>query len=94
MEAIDQIFKAIDRETGVTREQITGKSRLQQIVYARAIAAWFLRQSGLSYPQIGKVINRQHCTVIYHLRKHDDECTYNREYRKMFDKINNAMTCL
>jgi len=62
----DIIFAAIRRELKITREQITGKSRLRNIVEARQVFCLFARQLTKDISSdIGKQINRTHATVLY-----------------------------
>lgn len=53
---------------GVTRERLLGPDRVGSLVKARRKAAFALREMGLSYPEIGHVIRRDHSTVQYLLK--------------------------
>jgi len=51
-------------------EDLLGKVKIQRYVDARAELSRILRRRGLSYPQIGKVINRDHTSIIHLVRKY------------------------
>lgn len=53
----------------LTVADITGYSRKRHIVRARWAAAWLMRRRGMSLPQIGRHLNRDHTTIFYALRK-------------------------
>lgn len=54
---------------GVTRAELRGPSRRRGIVMARRYFIWrAAKQIGLSLPQIGALLNRDHTTVLHHLQ--------------------------
>lgn len=51
---------------GVEPAEITGVERAHKIARARHVAAWLLRQDGMSYPQIGRALGyRDHTTIMH-----------------------------
>ena len=76
-------------EAGVAR--LTGKSiyrsRDQRVVFARMIFARQAKDSGASFPEIGRAIRHHHTTVIYWLKRYPTEYQYTPEFRKMADKV-------
>src|SRR5580765_2541437 len=55
---------------GVAVSKIVGPSRLRSVVLARDEVSWLLRQSGLSYPQVGAAIGgRDHSTAMAAVRR-------------------------
>jgi len=52
--------------------QILSKTRTRHVVYARQAIMFRLRNEllGLSLPQIGGILNRDHSTVIYGIDQH------------------------
>lgn len=62
-----QVAAALD----VDPEDLTGPSRQMNINVARWTAMRALRDRGASLPQIGRVFDRHHSTVIHALREFD-----------------------
>lgn len=59
-----ELVDAVSIAYVVPREQILGRSRLTSIVAARHAVFVTLRETGLSYPEIGALLNRDHSTVM------------------------------
>lgn len=55
---------------GVTREDVLGKSRERRIVYARQHCYWMLRERGRTFPEIARIMRRDHSSVIHGRRMH------------------------
>lgn len=53
----------------VSVDDIMGKSRAPRFADPRHIVMWMLRREGLSYPQIGRLFNRDHTTIMYGCRR-------------------------
>lgn len=69
MTAPSFILDDICREYGVTREQLRGPCRKFILVHARWSAMRTLRERGLSYGQIGRIVNRTQSVVAHGLRR-------------------------
>lgn len=65
---IQAVIEAIATETQHPVHALLGKRRSADLVIARAKLALELRSHGLSLPQIGTILNRDHSTIVYHLR--------------------------
>jgi len=63
---IDKIFAAIFQKYNISKEDIVGKKRTKEIVLARHLAAYLIREiTEISLPNIGKTIGgRDHTTVL------------------------------
>src|SRR5260221_3732023 len=60
------ILDRVGKRFGVTWEELLGRRRLGHIVNARQVAAWLMRQRGLSYPAIGRAVGgRDHTTAMH-----------------------------
>jgi chromosomal replication initiation ATPase DnaA len=68
--ARELIIQQVCRAHGLPVPWVLGKSRVQRIVRARQEIMWKLNLLGLSMPQIGKRLNRDHTTVLHGIRKH------------------------
>lgn len=67
---VTSLFREIEREYGITKEQIKSKSRKKKIVEARKVMCFRLKDWGFSNPAAGSVVNRHWTTVIGYRREH------------------------
>lgn len=58
---------------GVTVEAILTGTRRPRVVSARHVACWLLRDTGRSFPDVGRTMRRDHSTVIYAVRKVEED---------------------
>ena len=66
-----RIIAECAEEFGITVKDILGNSRVNHIVMARRKAAWIFYQRGtMSYPQIGRLLNKDHSTIIHAVKKY------------------------
>lgn len=66
----DMVLQEVSSFYNVPAEQITGKGRTQDVVMARQVTAHLMRQlTGMSLPEIGKVLNMHHTSVMYSIDK-------------------------
>lgn len=64
------ILFAVGRYYGVNPDELKEKSRHKRIVIPRQIAMYLLREDGhLSTPDIGRLLNRDHTTVLHALKQ-------------------------
>lgn len=66
LEIIDTILKS----RSVTHEQLVGPSRERWVYLTRVLVAKALRAlPGMSLTSIGKILNKDHTTVLYYVRR-------------------------
>ncbi len=65
-----ELMKQIGAKHGVSLDDILSARRQTDIAAARFEISARLYERGLSYPQIGRLINRDHTTVIHAVRRH------------------------
>lgn len=65
----------------------TNKSNKRSYLYPRMVVSYHLRMQGWTYDDIGYILNRDYSTIIYYIKKYDDEYRYNEEFRKLADEI-------
>lgn len=58
------VIREVAKMFFITPEDITGTNRSQLYVEARCAVALILRDRGVSFPQIGRFMNRDHSTII------------------------------
>lgn len=61
------------RQHSITTDLLLSRNKETHVVRARQEAAWMLRQRGLSYPSIGRLLDRDHTTIMAAVRKVDAE---------------------
>lgn len=65
-----QILNKVSEETGVAPQKLFAKDRSKYVFAARVRLYRELRELGLSYPEIGKFVGRDHGTIIKVLKRH------------------------
>ena len=84
----DKIIQTVCRKWNVSIDDVCGRSRKQEVVYTRMIIAYFLRQyTTLSTTKIGRLINRDHSTIIHYLKTYDSEFRFNKDFRNFAESI-------
>jgi len=76
-----EIVELIKQTTGI---DITKKCRKREIVEYKALACYLLRKENKSYPQIGKELNINHATVIYHCKNINIVLRSNKQVRQLY----------
>ena len=62
---IDRILSAVSKQYGVSVDDIKSKRKNSNIANARHVAVYIIRtELDLSYPSIGKILNRDHSTIV------------------------------
>ena len=64
-----EIISSIARDHGLTADDLTGPSRVPAVCVVRRCAMKALRAKGWSTPRIGRLLNRDHSTVVHGLRR-------------------------
>ena len=64
------VLRAISEATEIPLVRLTGGERNQPLVRARWVFCWVMHQtSGYSLPEIGRLIGRDHTTIMHGLRR-------------------------
>ncbi len=72
---VDKIFTAVCRKFGVSRADLESTSRKKELAQPRHLCIYLIREvTGMSLPQIGKIFNRDHTTVINSVNAIDKKC--------------------
>ena len=62
---IDKIFAAVYKKFDIPKEELIGKKRTKEIAKVRHIAVYLIHEiTEMSYPNIGKIFERDHTTVM------------------------------
>ena len=62
---IDKIFAAVFKKYNISKEELVSKKRTKEVAQARHISIYLIREiTEISLPNIGKIFDRDHSTVI------------------------------
>tara|TARA_R100000951_G_scaffold28045_1_gene24082 strand:+ start:2128 stop:2700 length:573 start_codon:yes stop_codon:yes gene_type:complete len=64
----------------------------RNVIYRHAFFAAARSLSSLSLQSLGKILDRDHATVLHACRIHDSNYHYDKTYRSIFDSIANSMS--
>ena len=87
-----ELKQAISEVMGISFYDIVGNSRKRNVVYARMIYAFFCREKGESITDISTEMKHDHSTVIYYLRKFNDDYKFNPKFREIVNRIENNLS--
>jgi len=77
------ILQAVTKIYKVNYNDLTSNSRKRQLVDARKqIIARLYKRDVITFPALGRFLNRHHTTIIHHLRDHQYLIQYNLDYKK------------
>lgn len=84
----DKIIQTVCKTWNRSLDDVCGRSRNQDVVYTRMTIAYFLRQyTKLSTTEIGRLINRDHSTIVHYLKAYESEFRFNKEFRNFAKSI-------
>ena len=67
---IDEVISEVSRTFGVSKEDIFSKRKTQEVVYARQVSMYIIREiSQMKYKEIGRLFGKDHSTVLYTIDK-------------------------
>ena len=90
--AFAEIKQAISEAMGVSFYDITGGRRERKHVFARMIFAYHCRQEGATVIKIAQEIKRNHATIIYYLKKYQDDYRFTPEFREYVNAVNSCIS--
>ena len=78
-----ELITAVARHFAVERSEILGASRRRCLLYPRAVIIRILRDRGHSFPVIGRLLKRDHTTIMYHAERFE-------AYEKAYPMVRSA----
>lgn len=88
----DEILNIISEEQSISVDSIVSRVRHRDVVGGRQLFCYILREKfGYSYSKIGKLIERNHATIMHSNKSHKDNYQFDREYRNMCDRVLNRV---
>jgi len=83
-----EIIREICSRCNVRWASVLSKSRVRVVVDARRLYCGLLRNVfGLKFQDIGKILNKNHATIVHNLQVHDNFVEILRSYKKNFEEI-------
>lgn len=64
-----ELVASMAADAGVTLDDLYGPSRKAHLVELRRRISVRLHEDGVSYPEIGRLLNRHHTTILHHVRE-------------------------
>ena len=84
---VDKIFAAIQKKYNIKREDIVSSKRTKDIANARHITVYVIRSvTEMSLPNIGKIIARDHSTVLSSIEAVEKKMAQNPVFRAEIDE--------
>ena len=85
---VDKIFAAVYRKYNIKKEEIISSKRTKEIANARHITVYIIRQiTDMSFPNIGKIIERDHSTVLSSLDTVEKRMEQNPVFRTEIEEM-------
>ena len=90
---VDKIFTAVFKRYGITKEDIIGQKRNKDIANARHIVIYLIREiTEMSLPNIGKILNRDHSTVLTSIDKIKKKLTSDSMFNIEITELKNEIS--
>jgi len=85
---VDKIFASIQKKYNIKREDIVSSKRTKDIANARHITVYTIRSvTDMSLPNIGKIIDRDHSTVLSSIEAVEKKMAQNPVYRAEIEEL-------
>ena len=83
-----EILKVISNESNQSVDDIISRTRIQEVVEARQLFCHVIKERyDMPLSKIGKIIGRDHATVIHSLKVHSDRHDVNKLYRELTRRV-------
>lgn len=73
--------------TNIKRRRILSSCRKQEVCDARVIIANFYKSKGYSLHQIGRILNRDHSTIVWQLQVYNNLYSNDKSFRNLANKV-------
>lgn len=84
---LDGLFSQVLRLTGVSKQEIFAEIREAHVVDARFVVMLALRRRGIPAASIGRLLKRDHTTVLSNIRACPRRCEKRPEFRYLVDEV-------
>ena len=88
---LELLFGITEAITGVTEKNIKGPLRYRKIALARNIVGVILnKELGITTTRTGKLIGRDHSSVVYYGKQFDGNFDYDKEFQETYTLISDT----
>lgn len=95
---IDKYFETVSKVVSYSMygrdetSRFLEKTRKREIVMMRKVTCYILsRKLGYSLTLVGKLMQKNHATVLYHCNCVENDIKFDKEFRKMFTEIQDGL---
>ena len=89
---VDKVLSAVSRKFNISIEELKGKKRTREIVFARHVTIYIIRKiTDMALIAIGKVFSRDHSTVLSSIDAIETELKDNPELASKIEEIINSV---
>lgn len=93
MEQMEIVIGIVCQVYGISQEDFYGPSRAHPLPFARFTAtAILVRYFGIRYAILSNHIGKNHSTITYHLKTHDNLMETDKYYQSKFKEITNKIS--
>jgi hypothetical protein len=85
------IKQAIFDVMGISYYDMVSKRRKREFVYARMIYAHYCKENSALVTEIAAEMKHNHSTVVYYLRKFNEEKKFNPDFREITNRIETVL---
>lgn len=86
-----RIQNAVHEATGMKFNEYTTKSRKRDGFFARMLFVYHCRRNRMKLVEIAKYVHRDHSSMLYLLKKYDDEKKFNSNFRVLAEKVESIL---
>ena len=86
-----RIQNAIHEVTGMKFNEYITKSRKRDGFFARMLFVYHCRRNRMKLTNIAQYVHRDHTSMLYLLKKYEDETTYNPYFRELAQRVDNIL---
>jgi len=86
-----RIQNAIHEVTGMKFNEYITKSRKRDGFFARILFVYHCRRNRMKLTNIAQYVHRDHTSMLYLLKKYEDETTYNPYFRELAQRVDNIL---
>lgn len=77
--------------TGMKFNEYTTKSHKRDGFFARMLFVYHCRRNRMKLVEIAKYVHRDHSSMVYSLKKYDDEKKFNPNFRVLAEKVESIL---
>lgn len=91
--AIEGVFKAVEECTGHSKRRVLERNRKESVADARRLVAYYLyRKTDVSTSEIGRILNRDHATVMYLRKTVRPLSKVDKGFSSLMEKVDQALS--